>query len=91
VLAVQCRFSPDAITTSGEPKVYQRVAPSGRSVHFSFCGKCGATVWYQLDGQVDVIVPIGNIVPRIGTPPSLVIYAENCPEWLNFGAEIELD
>lgn len=91
VFAVQARFSKHAVCFLGQPNQYQRKTPSGALVEFYFCGDCGATVWYEHPEIDGVVVPIGNISPAIQAPPSMIIFADQCPSWVRFDDLIPLD
>lgn len=90
VVGIQARFAEDAVTTSGEPHHYLRVAESGAHLSFYFCPQCAAIVWYRnsaLPGLV--MVPVGVFADSSFPPPTVAIYSEHQYPWLRLDCAIE--
>jgi len=60
VFGVQARFAKENVDIHGASTAFVRVGDSGGKAAFHFCPVCGATVYYVLDGNPDVVaIPVG--------------------------------
>jgi hypothetical protein len=50
VFGAQARFPREAVTVAGTSSEYVRTGDEGTKSTFRFCPKCGATVYYTLQG-----------------------------------------
>src|SRR5689334_15922901 len=41
--------------TKGQPKVWTRLADSGRQLHCFFCPQCGSRVWHEREGITETV------------------------------------
>jgi hypothetical protein len=65
VCAVQARFPADAVTISGDHKVYVHVGESGNSASFHFCPTCASTLWYHARPHCELFaIPVGAFADR---------------------------
>ncbi len=76
---------------TGEARVWQRTADSGRVASYSFCPDCGSTVAYVIEGWPGVTaIPIGAFA---GTPlpaPMFSVYESRQHDWTAvLGDEVE--
>ncbi|KAF2094233.1 hypothetical protein NA57DRAFT_80647 [Rhizodiscina lignyota] len=75
--------------THGEPKVFIKVADSGRDIHTYFCDNCGTQLWRtnnmpEMKGLVMLRAPVIDQVEEIDGEkgkPTVEIYAERRPAW----------
>ena len=83
VFAAQARFPPDAVTVSGEHKVYEHIGDSGNSASFHFCPNCGSTLWYRARPFHDLIaIAIGNFADRDFPAPHYSVWEERKHPWV---------
>ena len=62
---LQARFPKDKTEARGASTAYTRTGDSGMKIEFHFCATCGATVYYTIDAQPDLVaVPVGNFADR---------------------------
>lgn len=86
----QARFLAEQVQVTGNPKEYVRTADSGNRISFSFCPDCGATLFYQLENDPDLIaVPLGAFADPSFASPSVSVYEERQHPWLALKGEIE--
>ena len=62
VFGAQARFPAGAVTISGRSTEFVRISDKGTVITFRFCPDCGATVYYTMKGQEDLIaIPVGAL------------------------------
>jgi len=84
VFGAQARFRREAVTVAGTSTEYVRVGDEGGRATFRFCPKCGATVYYTLDGVPDAIaIPVGAFGDPSFPPPVFSVYEERMHSWVN--------
>src|SRR5579871_3023191 len=60
VFSAQARFPREAVTVVGTSAEYVRVGDEGTRSTFRFCPRCGATVYYTLQGIAETVaIPVG--------------------------------
>ncbi|XXV36453.1 GFA family protein [Sorangium sp. So ce302] len=90
VFGAQARFSSEAVTIVGESVEYVRVGDEGTRSIFRFCPRCGATVYYTLEGHPEsVAIPVGAFADPEFPAPTFSVYEERMHSWVNMPAGIE--
>ena len=90
VFGAQARFQARAVEITGESTEYVRVGDEGGRARFHFCPRCGATVYYVIEGQDDhVAVPVGAFAEPGFPAPSFSVYEERMHPWVGLPADIE--
>ena len=90
VFGAQARFPRDAVTIMGSSVEYARVGDEGRTATFRFCPKCGATVYYTLEGLADhVAIPVGAFADPRFPAPSFSVYEDRMHSWVSMPSGIE--
>jgi hypothetical protein len=91
--AAQTFFQTDAVTISGEYKVYVHVSDSGGMADFHFCPTCGASLWFQRHLARDRVgIPVGNFGDKDFPAPRFSIYENRKHHWVEIvGEGIEHD
>ena len=80
----------DAMSVEGVSSEYVRVGDEGGEATFRFCPHCGATVWYTLEGQADVVaVPVGAFADPAFPAPTFSVYEERMHAWVGLPADCE--
>ncbi|GAB4199539.1 MAG: GFA family protein [Wenzhouxiangellaceae bacterium] len=87
---VQARFPADKVRISGRHTEFQRRGDSGSTASFCFCPVCGATVFFRLEQQPDLIgVPVGVLADPQFPQPSVSVYEEYQHPWVVLPDAIE--
>jgi hypothetical protein len=90
VFGAQARFPREAVSVVGTSAEYVRVGDEGTKATFRFCPKCGATVYYTLEGMVDAVaIPVGAFADPSFPTPSLSVYEERMHSWVSMPDGIE--
>lgn len=86
----QARFPKNKVDfIAGDPRTFDRVGDGGGKATFRFCGDCGATVWYTIDDQPDLVaVTLGAFADPAFPPPRFSVYEERKHAWVEI-KEIE--
>jgi hypothetical protein len=87
--AVQARFPADAVTISGEHKVYSHISDSGNSADFHFCPVCGGTLWYNaLPDRTLYAVPVGTFADKDFPAPQYTVWVDRKHDWVSISEEV---
>jgi hypothetical protein len=87
---IQARFPEERVRVEGRSSEYVRISDSGRSITFSFCPECGATVYYRTSDVPDVIaVPIGAFADPAFPAPTVSVYESRRHPWLTVPVAME--
>lgn len=90
VFGAQARFPSDSVTIAGTSTEYVRVGDGGTKCIFRFCPKCGATVYYTLEGFTDVIaIPVGAFADPKFPAPRYSVYEERMHSWIQVPGDVE--
>jgi hypothetical protein len=80
----QARFRRVDVEIRGQATAFVRLGDSGNETTFYFCGKCGATVHYDLQSQKDVIaIPLGAFADPAFPQPVSSVYEDYKHPWLD--------
>lgn len=83
VFAAQARFRHEDVSLHGHCKTFVRIGDEGGRASFHFCPDCGATVWYTISGDDDVIaIPVGAFADPTFPGPSFSVYEERMHRWV---------
>lgn len=90
VFAVQARFPADRFSTTGEARTFLRTGDEGGVARFRFCPACGATVYYTLDQDPEVVaIPVGAFADPTFPAPKVSVYEERMHRWVGLPAQVE--
>jgi hypothetical protein len=89
--AVQARFPAEAVTISGDHKVYEHIGDSGNAANFHFCPHCGTTLWYHARPHQHLFaIPVGNFADRDFPAPRFSVWEARQHRWVSIvGDDIE--
>ena len=63
--------------------MFVRVGDSGTKITFHFCSTCGATVYYMIDDQADVVaIPVGAFADTDFPAPIRSVYEQRMHSWV---------
>jgi hypothetical protein len=87
---VQARYLRDRVQIEGDATAYTRISDEGDARTFHFCPHCGATVFYHLPGEEDVVaIPVGAFAEPGFPAPTRSVYEARRHEWVAVPAAIE--
>jgi hypothetical protein len=90
VFAAQACFSRENVRIQGEASLFERRRDEGGLVRFYFCPRCGATVYYDIEGRDDVrIIPVGAFADSSFPAPGLSVWEERCHPWVRMPEGIQ--
>jgi hypothetical protein len=90
LFGAQARFASDRVSVTGRYSDYVRISDDGEKRTFHFCPVCGATVFYELEAESDVVaVPVGAFAEPDFPPPMRSIYESRRHPWLTIDAPME--
>lgn len=80
---IQARFPREHVRIEGRSTEYVRVSDHGEERRFHFCPVCGATVYYDLPAQPDVVaVPVGAFADPSFPAPLVSVYESRRYAWV---------
>jgi hypothetical protein len=86
----QARFPAERVEISGEARDHVRISDHGESRTFSFCPRCGGTVYYVLEGAPDLVaVPVGAFADPAFPAPRISVWESRRHAWVGLPADIE--
>jgi hypothetical protein len=86
----QARFPRDRIEFSGSSHKYTRISDAGERATFSFCPKCGTTVYYMTASAPDLVaVPVGAFADPSFPAPSFSVWEDRKHAWITMPPGIE--
>lgn len=81
--AAQARFPIERTTVTGEPRQWRRIGSSGSAAVHHFCDTCGATLFYVLERQPDLVaVATGAFADPHFPPPAYSVYEARRHPWV---------
>lgn len=86
---VQASFAPVQVELDGARTTFLRVGDEGSRIEYSFCPRCGSTVWYTIEGREVVAIPVGTFGDPHFAPPTVSIYEARMHDWVVMPAAIE--
>lgn len=79
----QARFDAADVEVAGESVEYVRVGDEGHAIHFHFCPRCGATVYYWFGDGSFRAVPVGAFADPTFPPPGVSFYESRRHAWVS--------
>jgi hypothetical protein len=81
----QARFPRDRVEISGEAREYVRISDEGEPRTFSFCPECGATVYYVVESDPDLVaVPVGAFADPGFPEPRVSVWESRKHAWVTW-------
>ena len=78
-------FPRSDVALEGEAVRYSRMSDSGFPVHFSFCPRCGSTVYWEPERKAESIaVAVGAFADPHFPPPAKAVYDQHRHAWVDF-------
>jgi hypothetical protein len=86
----QARFEAERVRTEGRYAEYVRVSDDGEGRIFYFCPECGATVFYRIPTEPELIaVPVGAFADPAFPRPTVSVWESRRHPWLGLPDDIE--
>ncbi len=83
VFGQQARFPRENVTIAGRSTRYARMGDEGSRATFHFCPHCGATVYYEAEGQEAwLAIPVGAFADPGFPAPTVSVYEERMHGWV---------
>ncbi|WP_433930017.1 GFA family protein [Sorangium cellulosum] len=90
VFGAQARFSRESVKIKGHGKDFVRIGDEGTKSTFTFCPECGATVYYVMAGNEDIVaIPVGAFADPAFPGPTFSVYEERMHGWVVMPQDIE--
>jgi hypothetical protein len=71
------------VTVEGVAREYLRIGDDGGHVVFRFCPECGATVWFVINEEPDLVgVPVGAFADASFPAPTYSVYEVRRHPWV---------
>jgi hypothetical protein len=87
---LQARFPRDRVHVTGRAREFVRISDAGEARTFSFCGDCGATVFYVLSSAPDVVaVPVGAFADPSFLAPEFSVWESRKHPWVTLPPDVE--
>ena len=87
---MQARFDAAQVEMHGEAREWSRTGDEGGTTTFWFCGTCGATVLYALDGLPDArAIPVWAFADPSFPPPTVDVYTARQHPWVELTGDVE--
>ena len=81
---MQARFRASQVEVVGEASEFERRGDSGQSIRFSFCARCGTTLFWRMEGTPeDVAVAVGAFADPEFPPPTASVYEARQHAWVD--------
>ena len=79
----QARFPAADVEIHGASTEYVRIGDEGCRLVFRFCPSCGATVYYTIDEDPELVaVPVGAFADPSFPPPRAFVYGSRRHPWV---------
>lgn len=90
MFGAQARFPVAGVEITGKATEYLRVGDAGGRATFRFCPRCGATLYYTIEGMDDVVaIPVGAFADPAFPVPTVSVYEERMHPWVAMPIDIE--
>ena len=90
MFGAQARFEASRVRTEGRSREYVRISDEGEGRSFHFCPECGATVFYTLASQPDLVaVPLGAFADPGFPAPWVSVWESRRHPWVGLPAGVE--
>jgi hypothetical protein len=81
---LQARFARERVAVHGSAREWERTSDDGEPRTFSFCPECGATVFYVLGPEPDMVaVPVGAFADPGFPAPTRSVWESRKHAWVS--------
>ena len=90
VFGAQVCFARGSVAVKGNGTQFVRVGDEGGRFTFTFCPKCGSTVFYVEEGdEQHIAIPVGAFADAHFPPPTISVYEERRHSWVSLPDDVE--
>ena len=90
VFGAQACFARGSVAVKGNGTQFVRVGDEGGRFTFTFCPKCGSTVFYVEEGdEQHIAIPVGAFADAHFPPPTISVYEERRHSWVSLPDDVE--
>ena len=90
VFGTQACFARGSVAVKGNGTQFVRVGDEGGRFTFTFCPKCGSTVFYVEEGdEQEITIPVGAFADARFPPPTVSVYEERRHSWVSLPDDVE--
>ncbi len=90
VFSAQANFPRESVAIKGNGTEFVRVGDEGRRFRFTFCPKCGSTVFYVEEGdEQEIAIPVGAFADSQFPAPTVSVYEERRHWWVSVPDDVE--
>jgi hypothetical protein len=90
VFSTQASFPRESVTVKGNGTDFVRVGDEGARFTFTFCPRCGSTVYYVEEGEEqEIAIPVGAFADARFPPPTVSVYEERRHSWVSLPEDVE--
>src|SRR5215213_1431420 len=91
VFSAQASFPRESVAVKGNGTEFVRVGAEGGRFTFTFCPKCGSTVFYVEEGdEQEISIPVGAFADARFPPPTVSVYEERRHSWVSLPDDLEV-
>jgi hypothetical protein len=79
------------VAIRGNGTEFVRVGDEGGRFTFTFCPKCGSTLFYVEEGdEQHIAIPVGAFADAHVPPPTVSVYEERRHSWVSLPDDVEV-
>jgi hypothetical protein len=91
VFGAQAYFARGSVAVRGDGREFVRVGDEDGRFTFTFCPKCGSTVFYVEEGdEQHIAIPVGAFADARFPPPTVSVYEERRHSWVSLPDDVDL-
>jgi hypothetical protein len=90
VFSAQASFPRESVAVKGAGTEFVRMGDEGGRFRFTFCPRCGSTVFYVEEGyDQEISIPLGAFADARFPPPTVSVYEERRHRWVSLPDDVE--
>jgi hypothetical protein len=90
VFSAQASFPRESVAIRGNGTEFVRVGDEGGRFTFTFCPKCGSTVFYVEEGdEQHIAIAVGAFADARFPPPTASVYEERRHSWVSLPDDVD--
>lgn len=90
VFGAQASFSRESVAIEGDSTKFVRVGDGGGRFAFTFCPRCGSTVFYVEEGDEQrIAIPVGAFADSGFPAPKISVHEKRRHSWVSLPADVE--
>jgi hypothetical protein len=90
VFGAQASFARESVAIKGNGTEFVRVGDQGGRFTFTFCPKCGSTVFYVEEGdEQEIAIPVEAFADSRFPAPTVSVYEKRRHSWVSLPDDVE--